>query len=122
MPSSGYTVKWRVVGSSTWYTVPNKTINPITIPGVPTCYPLEVQLYVDCGNGLQLLETFGVLNNASECYQYELLDAGLYRYVPCGAVDVVEVNNTEGSGTRVCAIEGTVEGFGKFTRITKCNS
>lgn len=121
MPSAGYTVKWRIVGSDTWFTVPNKTVNPITIPGVPTCYPLEVGLYVDCGNGLQLVETFGVSAATSTCYEYELLDQAAYRYVPCGTTSVTEVFNVEGSGQRVCAVEGTVEGPGKFTRINKCN-
>lgn len=120
-PTAGYTVKWRVVGSDTWYTVPNKTVNPITIPGVPTCYPLEVQLYVDCGNGLELLETFGVSAVTSTCYQYELLDYASYTYVPCGATAITEVFNLDGSGQVVCAVEGSVEGHGRFTRLSKCN-
>lgn len=121
MPSGGFTVKWRVVGSDTWFTVPNKTTNPIYVPGVPTCYPLEIELYVDCGNGLQLVESFGVSATTSTCYEYELLDEATYRYVPCGTTTVTEAYNLEGSGQTICAVEGSVEGDGKFTRVGKCN-
>jgi hypothetical protein len=123
MPAGGYTVKWRVVGSSTWYTVPNNTINPILIPGVPTCYPIEAQLLTDCGNGLEVISTFGVTGQTiSSCYTYQFLDNSQYTYTPCGSSNPVTVYNSVDNGNsipNVCVIEGTVSG-GRFTRMDQC--
>jgi hypothetical protein len=123
MPSGGYTVKWRVKDDDTWYTEPNKRANPIVISGVPSCYPLEVQLLVDCGTGLQVVETFGVAGSGeSQCYTFELMDAGQYTYTPCGATASQTVYNyTEGelSGQTICAVDGSVSG-GRYTRIIQC--
>jgi hypothetical protein len=92
MPSAGYTVQWRVVDNETWYTVPNKRANPIVISGVPSCYPLEVRLMVDCGTGLQTVETFGVQGSGtSSCYTFELLDSAEYTYTPCARVSAAPV-------------------------------
>jgi hypothetical protein len=125
MPSSGYTVQWRVVGDEVWNTEPNKRANPIVISGIPSCFPLEVKLLVDCGNGLEVVETFGVQGSGSNlCYDFELLDVGQYTYTPCGASSSITVYNSPGLGTEslqqtVCAIDGSVIG-GRFTRIGQC--
>jgi len=47
LPADGYTIQWRIVGSSIWNTVPNKTTNPITIPNVPTCYSIEGKILAE---------------------------------------------------------------------------
>jgi hypothetical protein len=60
MPANGYTVQWRVAGTTTWNVVTGKKANPITIAAVPSCDPLEIQLLADCGDGLQVIDTFGV--------------------------------------------------------------
>lgn len=122
MPDGGYTVQWRVVGDEVWYTEPNKKANPIIIAGVPSCYPLEVKLMVDCGSGLEVVETFGVAGSGlSTCYTYELLDTAQYTYTPCGSTNSVSVYNTSGSQVQqsICAIDGTVSG-GSFTRMGQC--
>jgi hypothetical protein len=125
MPSSGYTIQWRIVGSEVWYTEPNKRLNPIVISGVPSCFPLEVRLMVDCGSGLEVIETFGVEGSGSNlCYEFELLDTAQYEYTPCGASSSVSVYNSVGLGTEsleqiVCAIDGSVIG-GRFTRVGQC--
>lgn len=123
MPDSGYTVQWRIVGDEVWYTEPNRKANPITISGVPSCYPLEVRLMVDCGSGLQTIETFGVEGSgtSSSCYTYELLDNAQYTYTPCGSSTSISVFNSstlELSQT-ICAVDGTVDG-GAFIRRTQC--
>jgi hypothetical protein len=125
MPSSGYTIQWRVVGDEVWYTEPNKRANPIVISGVPSCFPLEVKLLVDCGSGLEVVETFGVSGSgSSSCYEFELLDTTQYTYTPCGASSPITVYNSAGLGTEslqqtVCAIDGSVIG-GRFTRMGQC--
>ena len=122
MPDGGYTVQWRVVGDEVWYTEANKKANPIVIAGVPSCYPLEVRLMVDCGSGLEIVETFGVSGSgSSSCYTYELLSAAQYTYTPCGSTNSVTVYNSSDSQLTqsICAIDGTVTG-GNFTRIGQC--
>jgi hypothetical protein len=125
MPSSGYTIQWRVVGDEVWYTEPNKRANPIVISGVPSCFPLEVKLLVDCGNGLEVVETFGVQGSGSSlCYEFELLDTAQYSYTPCGGSTPVSIYNTAGLGVEslvqtVCAIDGSVTG-GRYTRSEQC--
>ena len=123
MPSAGYTIQWRVVGSSDWFTEPNKRANPITIPGVPSCYPLEIKLLADCGTGLQVVETFGVQGTASTlCYTYQLLDSAQYTYTPCGSTNPVSIyNSTSSISTQqlVCAVNGSLGG-GRYTRMDQC--
>lgn len=123
MPDSGYTVQWRVVGDEVWYTEPNKKANPITISGVPSCYPLEVRLMVDCGSGLQIVETFGVegSGSSSSCYTYELLDTAQYTYTQCGSFSSISVFNSSTSELTqtICAVDGTVNG-GTFIRRDQC--
>ena len=125
MPSAGYTVQWRAVGNETWYTIPNKRANPIVISGVPSCYPLEVRLMVDCGTGLQTVETFGVQGSGtSSCYTFELLDSAEYTYTPCGGTSSVSVynnSNIELSATNnsICAVDSSVSG-GRYTRKDQC--
>jgi hypothetical protein len=121
-PDSGYTVQWRVIGDDVWYTEPNKKANPIVISGVPSCYPLEVRLMVDCGSGLQVVETFGVQGSGTSlCFGFELLDPGQYTYTPCGSTTSVSVFNSIGGETPqdVCAIDGSVSG-GRYTRKGQC--
>jgi hypothetical protein len=60
MPANGYTVQWRVVGTTDWTTISGKKTNPINIPAIPSCDPLEIRLMADCGTGLQVIDTFGV--------------------------------------------------------------
>lgn len=124
MPSGGYTVQWRVVGDEIWHTEPNKRANPIVISGVPSCYPLEVKLLVDCGDGLETVETFGVEGSGtSTCYTFELLDSAQYTYTPCGTTSSVSVYNSAFTGSEVsqtiCAVDGSVSG-GRFTRMEQC--
>jgi hypothetical protein len=122
MPDSGYTVQWKIVGDDVWYTEPNKRANPIVISGVPACYPLEVKLLVDCGSGLEVVETFGVQGTGgSVCYEFELLDNAEYSYTPCGGSTAVTVFNSTGLSTPqiVCAIDGSVSG-GSYTRKNQC--
>lgn len=121
-PDSGYTVQWRVVEDDVWHTEPNKKANPIVISGVPSCYPLEVRLMVDCGSGLEIVETFGVEGSGSStCYTYEFLDSTQYTYTPCGSTTSVSVYNSSNSelSQTVCAIDGTVSG-GAFIRRDQC--
>lgn len=122
LPDSGYTIQWRAVGTDTWYTEPNKKANPIVISGVPSCYPLEVRMMVDCGTGLQLVESFGVQGSGSlSCYTFELLDNAQYTYTPCGSTETRTIYNNNFSGTMqsVCAVEGSVSG-GRYSRMDQC--
>jgi len=120
MPSDGYTIQWRVVGTDTWYTESNKKANPIQIAGVPSCYPLEVRIMADCGTGLQTIETFGVSSGLTvSCTMYELLDDALYTYTPCGTSTATTVSNTSIDRPRVCAVTGSITG-GTFTTIGAC--
>jgi len=122
LPNSGYTVQWRIVGTETWYTEANKRANPIVISGVPSCYPLEVKLLVDCGTGLQVVETFGVQGSGtSSCYSYEFLDPGEYSYTPCGSTNRASVYNSVGLETaqNICAVDGSVSG-GRYIRKDQC--
>ena len=78
---------------------------------------------VDCGSGLQTVETFGVEGSgtSSSCYTYELLDNAQYTYTPCGSSTSISVFNSstlELSQT-ICAVDGTVDG-GAFIRRTQC--
>lgn len=124
-PSGGYTVKWRVVGDDVWHLEPNKRANPIVISGIPSCYPLEVQLLVDCGTGLQTVETFGVQGSgSSSCYTFDLLDTAQYTYTPCGSTSSVTVYNTSTTelsaiNNSICAVDGTVSGGG-YSRRDQC--
>lgn len=125
MPNLGYTVQWRAVGTETWYTEANKKANPIVISGVPTCYPLEVRLMVDCGTGLQTVETFGVQGSGtSTCYTFSLLDTAEYTYTPCGTTSSRTIYNNSNIGIGVvsqtiCAVDGSVSGGG-YSRGTEC--
>jgi hypothetical protein len=124
MPNGGYTVQWRVVGDEVWHTEPNKRANPIVISGVPSCYPLEVRMMVDCGSGLQVVETFGVQGSGSAtCYTFELLDSAQYTYTPCGTANSVTIYNNANIGSEVaqniCAVDGSISG-GRFTRMDQC--
>jgi len=124
-PSGGYTVKGRAVGDDVWHLEPNKRANPIVISGVPSCYPLEVQLLVDCGTGLQIVETFGVQGSgSSSCYEFGLLDTAQYTYTPCGTSSSVTIYNTSTIGIQevnptICAVDGSVSGGG-YTRLQQC--
>ena len=121
LPSDGYTVQWRAVGSDIWFTENNKKANPISIPGVPNCYPLEVRLLADCGSGLTVVETFGVSSGTADaCYTHILLDDASYTYMPCdGRTDLITIYNISGSPQTICAVEGSVVG-GSFTRQQIC--
>jgi hypothetical protein len=125
MPNGGYSVKWRVVGDEVWHLEPNKRANPIVISGVPSCYPLEVQLLVDCGTGLQVVETFGVQGSgSSSCYTFELLDQAQYTYTPCGTTSSTTIYNTSTIGIdserqTICAVDGSVSGGG-YSRKDQC--
>jgi hypothetical protein len=120
LPAGGYTIQWRVVGSSTWNTVANKTTNPISIPNVPTCYSIEGKILADCGTGeLNQLETFGVTGISTSCATYTLLDNGDYTYTPCDGFQPVSIFNNSGVPQSVCAIEGTISG-GQFSYLGKC--
>jgi hypothetical protein len=125
MPNLGYTVQWRAVGTETWYTEPNKKANPIVISGVPSCYPLEVRLMVDCGTGLQTVETFGVQGSgSSSCYTFSLLDTGEYTYTPCGTTSSRTIYNNSSIGIdsvnqTICAVDGSVSGGG-YSRGDQC--
>ena len=120
LPAGGYTIQWRIVGSPTWYTVANKTTNPISIPNVPTCYGIEGKILADCGTGeLRELETFGVNGNSSSCVNYSLLDTSTYFYTPCGGIQQISIFNSGESPQSVCAVEGSVTG-GQFTYLSAC--
>jgi hypothetical protein len=122
MPSGGYTVQWRIVGDEVWHTEPNKRANPIVISGVPSCYPLEVKLLVDCGSGLEVVETFGVQGSGSAtCYTFEFLDNAEYTYTPCGTTSSISVYNSSNSQLTqtVCAVDGSVSG-GTYIRTDQC--
>jgi hypothetical protein len=125
MPAMGYTIKWRAVGDDVYFTEPNKRANPIVISGVPSCYPLEVLLMVDCGSGLELIETFGVSGSGtSSCYTFTLLDNAQYTYTPCGSTTSVTVYNSSNIGAQevsqtICAVDGSVSGGG-YSRMDQC--
>ena len=123
LPDSGYTIQWRAIGTDTWYTESNKKANPIVISGVPSCYPLEVKMLVNCGSGLQVVETFGVQGSGtSSCYTFELLDSAQYTYTPCGSTTSQTIYNSvlEGlNGQSVCAVDGSVTG-GRYSRMDQC--
>jgi len=120
LPARGYTIQWRVVGSTVWNTVANKTTNPISIPNVPTCYSIEGKILASCGEGdLTELETFGVTGVAPGCASYILLDTATYTYTPCNTFQSTSIFNNEGSPQTVCAIEGTISG-GRFTFVGSC--
>lgn len=120
LPAGGYTIQWRVVGSLSWNTVPNKTTNPITIPNVPTCYSIEGRILADCGTGeLSQLETFGVTGLSTSCASYRLLDSGDYTYTSCTDLQSRSIYNNSGAPQAVCAVEGSVTG-GQFTYLSSC--
>lgn len=120
LPASGYTIQWRVVGSSVWNTVPNKTTNPITIPNVPTCYSIEGKILADCGTGeLSELETFGVTGISTSCASYVLIETGEYTYTPCGDFQPTSIFNNAAVPQTICATEGTVSG-GQYTFFGAC--
>lgn len=120
LPAGGYTIQWRVVGSSIWNTVSNKTTNPITIPNVPTCYSIEGKILADCGTGeLNELETFGVTGISTSCASYRLVDDGNYTYTRCGDLQSVSIYNVSGAPQSICAVEGSVSG-GQFTHLGSC--
>lgn len=120
MPDAGYTVQWRIVGSDIWYTHANKKANPITISGVPSCYPLEVRLMANCGTGLEIVETFGVSNGYSaSCQQYRLLDSITYTYTPCNSSSPTTVYNVAQNPQTICAVANTVSG-GQYTNMGQC--
>lgn len=120
LPPGGYTIQWRTVGSSIWYTVANKTVNPITIPNVPTCFGIEGKILADCGTGeLREIETFGVTGTSSGCVSYSLLDTATYFYTPCGGFQELSIFNNESTLQSVCAVEGSVRG-GQFTYLSTC--
>jgi hypothetical protein len=125
MPTMGYTVQWRIVGDEVYHTEPNKRANPIVISGVPSCYPLEVRLLVDCGSGLEVVETFGVEGSGSStCYTFTLLENAEYTYTPCGGRSSVTVYNSNNIGAdqvsqTICAVDGSVSGGG-YSRMDQC--
>jgi hypothetical protein len=125
MPTMGYTVQWRIVGDEVYHTEPNKRANPIVISGVPSCYPLEVRLLVDCGSGLEVVETFGVEGSGSStCYTFTLLENAEYTYTPCGSTSSVTVYNSSNIGAEqvsqtICAVDGSVSGGG-YSRMDQC--
>lgn len=125
MPSGGYTIQWKAVGDDEWHTEPNKKANPIVISGVPSCYALEARLMVDCGSGLEIIETFGIQGSASSsCYEFGLLDTAQYTYTPCGTSSSVTIYNTSTIGVQevnptICAVDGSVSGGG-YTRMEQC--
>jgi hypothetical protein len=120
LPAGGYTIQWRIAGSSTWYTVANKTTNPISIPNVPTCFSIEGKILADCGTGqLTELETFGVTGVSSSCVSYSLIDTATYTYTPCGGFQQTTVFNNSATPQSICAVEGSVSG-GQFTYLSVC--
>lgn len=120
MPDTGYTVQWRIVGTTDWHTEPNKKANPITIAGVPSCYALEARLMADCGSGLQIVEVFAVQGTSTNaCYQFKLLDTASYNYTPCNSALEQIVYNQMGSEQIICAIDGSVNG-GSYSRLGTC--
>lgn len=120
LPAGGYTIQWRIVGSPTWYTVANKTTNPISIPNVPTCFSIEGKILADCGTGeLRQLETFGVTGVSPSCVSYSLLDTATYSYTPCGGFQQLSLFNNESAPQSVCATEGSISG-GRFTYLSVC--
>lgn len=120
MPDSGYTVQWRIVGTTDWHTEPNKRANPITISGVPSCYALEARLMVDCGSGLQVVEVFAVQGTSTNtCYTFKLLETASYTYTPCNSTIPQTVYNQLGSEQTICAINNTVTG-GAYSRLGTC--
>jgi hypothetical protein len=119
-PANGYVVKWRVVGQTNWNTV-TQNQNPITIAGVPACFNIEGTIQADCGGGnLGNAIIFSVTGSTEVCYTFQLLNTGIYTYVPCGQSSPVNVNNLSSAPQTVCAIDGSVTG-GSFTRSTQCN-
>jgi len=120
-PANGYIVKWRVVGQTNWNTV-YQNQNPITIANVPACFNIEGTIQANCGNGNLGAEIiFAVSGATTVCYNFQLLDTGLYVYVPCGGAGSVNVNNVSSSPQTVCAIDGSVTG-GSYTRTSECSA
>lgn len=107
-PANGYTVKWRVVGSTTWNVVSNLYGSTLQIPAVPSCYNIEGTIQADCaGGGSSNPVTFAVTGNVSTCQSYTLEENGSYGYTPCGASQATGIIVTAAPKT-ICAISGTV--------------
>jgi len=107
-PANGYTVKWRVVGTTTWNVVSNLYGSTLQIPAVPACYNIEGTVQADCaGGGSSNPTTFAVTGNVSSCESFTLESVGVYTYTPCGATSGIPINVTTPPQT-ICAIVGTV--------------
>lgn len=123
-PANGYIVKWRPVGTTAWNHV-FQNQNPITIPGVPSCFDIEGTIQADCGDGnLGNIVVFSAISSAvaSECRTVQLLQTATYTYIPCSDDEPIIVNNVASSPTSVCAVVGSVSG-GTFTDLNlECTS
>jgi hypothetical protein len=108
-PVNGYTVQWRVVGSSTWNTVSNLFGTVLQISNVPSCYSIEGTIKADCAGGSSNTTTFAVTGNLSSCQTYILNQNALYNYTPCGSSTGIQYTVTNAPET-ICAVTGSVIG------------
>jgi hypothetical protein len=106
-PANGYTIKWRIVGSTTWNVVSNLYGTTLQIPAVPSCYNIEGTIQADCAGGSSNPITFAVTGNISSCESIKLESVGVYTYTPCGGSSGIPINVTTPPQT-ICAIVGTV--------------
>jgi len=121
-PANGYSVRWRVVGSTIWNDYPVQYGTTISVIGVPACYNIEVGIKANCDGGAGT-EVFTLVQGTnSNCYVYTLNDNTIYSYTPCGADTPVSIEMNSlmtGASRQVCAREGTITGGG-FTQSVLC--
>lgn len=106
-PVNGYTIKWRVVGTTTWNVVSNLYGTVLQISNVPSCYSIEGTIQADCAGGSSNPTTFAITGNLSSCQNYTLLENAVYTYTSCGAIQSTDITVTTAPKT-ICAISGTL--------------
>lgn len=123
-PANGYSVRWRIQGSSNWNDYPVQYGTTFTIVNVPACYTIEVAIKANCDGGSGD-EVFTLVRGTNtKCYIYDLVDTAIYTYTPCGTNYPISISITAGmpyNERQVCALDGTVSG-GAFTRSVLCTS
>lgn len=106
-PVNGYTIKWRVVGTTTWNVVSNLYGTVLQISNVPSCYSIEGTIQADCAGGSSNATTFAITGNVSTCQTYTLLQNAIYTYTPCGATQGADDTVITAPKT-ICAVAGTL--------------
>ena len=119
-PLNGFVVKWKVSGTSTYTTVANQPGPVLYIANVPACSNIEGTVQTDCASGLGTAVPFSVSSSVANCVSFTLSQTATYTYIPCAGSVAVEINNTSGSPTVICAKDGSVTGGSFINSGTLC--